>query len=268
MRPPPSSSPAASARALTLTRECPPPAALSTHRVYDVDGDFLLIEAAAVLPSWVSPQNSENRLLLAGGALHLLPLSLSSPPSSRPPKHERRLTLDDEDDDDEAGAGAADGWLEEWKAVDEVRHGAGKYRHEEIERAVWDRIAWCVPLRLLTDADSLRDAFARLSREAVAFAHATQADPKLCAPSSTRQSPGRAARPPAQDDAVPADADRARARAPAGARPEGGRGVLHARPVSAARASCSSPPLATGCRPAELPSSAQPVSPPRSAWPR
>ena len=29
---------------------------------FDTDGEFLLIEAAEVLPSWVSPQNSENRV--------------------------------------------------------------------------------------------------------------------------------------------------------------------------------------------------------------
>lgn len=32
------------------------------HRIYDSDGDFLLIEAAHVLPNWVTPSNSENRV--------------------------------------------------------------------------------------------------------------------------------------------------------------------------------------------------------------
>lgn len=31
-------------------------------RIYDADGDFLLIEAAQVLPPWVTPDNSENRV--------------------------------------------------------------------------------------------------------------------------------------------------------------------------------------------------------------
>lgn len=30
--------------------------------VYDSDGEFLLIEAAEALPSWVKPSNSENRV--------------------------------------------------------------------------------------------------------------------------------------------------------------------------------------------------------------
>jgi len=30
--------------------------------VYDSDGEFLLIEAAEALPSWVKPTNSENRV--------------------------------------------------------------------------------------------------------------------------------------------------------------------------------------------------------------
>jgi len=32
------------------------------HSVYDSDGQFLLIEAAEALPSWVKPANSENRV--------------------------------------------------------------------------------------------------------------------------------------------------------------------------------------------------------------
>ena len=32
--------------------------------VYDSDGEFLLIEAAEALPSWVKPTNSENRVRL------------------------------------------------------------------------------------------------------------------------------------------------------------------------------------------------------------
>jgi hypothetical protein len=32
--------------------------------IYDSDGEFLLIEAAEELPSWVTPTNSENRVRL------------------------------------------------------------------------------------------------------------------------------------------------------------------------------------------------------------
>lgn len=35
---------------------------LSMVSVYDSDGEFLLIEAAEALPSWVSPTNAENRV--------------------------------------------------------------------------------------------------------------------------------------------------------------------------------------------------------------
>lgn len=31
-------------------------------RVYDSDGDFLLIEAANTLPDWITPENAENRV--------------------------------------------------------------------------------------------------------------------------------------------------------------------------------------------------------------
>lgn len=34
------------------------------HSVHDSDGEFLLIEAAEALPSWVKPTNSENRVRL------------------------------------------------------------------------------------------------------------------------------------------------------------------------------------------------------------
>ena len=36
--------------------------AQARHSVYDSDGEFLLIEAADALPSWVQPSNSENRV--------------------------------------------------------------------------------------------------------------------------------------------------------------------------------------------------------------
>lgn len=30
--------------------------------VHDTDGEFLLIEAADVLPAWITPENAENRV--------------------------------------------------------------------------------------------------------------------------------------------------------------------------------------------------------------
>lgn len=31
-------------------------------RIHDIDGEFLLIEAADYLPSWATPENCENRV--------------------------------------------------------------------------------------------------------------------------------------------------------------------------------------------------------------
>lgn len=45
--------------------------------VSDNDGDFLLIEAAMELPSWVDPSNSDNRAYIHQGRLHLIPLPKS-----------------------------------------------------------------------------------------------------------------------------------------------------------------------------------------------
>lgn len=42
-------------------------------RVWDSDGEFLLIEAAFSLPRWINPANSENRVFVRGGRLHILP---------------------------------------------------------------------------------------------------------------------------------------------------------------------------------------------------
>lgn len=46
-------------------------------KVWDDDGSFLLIEAAEVIPSWLTPENSENRLLLYQGGCVLIPLPTS-----------------------------------------------------------------------------------------------------------------------------------------------------------------------------------------------
>jgi hypothetical protein len=43
----------------------------------DNDGDVLLIEAALELPSWLDPSNSENRVYIHKGLVHLIPLPSS-----------------------------------------------------------------------------------------------------------------------------------------------------------------------------------------------
>lgn len=50
-------------------------------RVWDNDGEFLLIEAAYALPRWLKPETSINRVWLAGGQLHIVPLPSSAAPS-------------------------------------------------------------------------------------------------------------------------------------------------------------------------------------------
>ncbi|KAK4051282.1 hypothetical protein OIO90_004763 [Microbotryomycetes sp. JL221] len=47
-------------------------------RVQDEDGEFLLIEAAEVLPKWITPQNATNRVWIYEGQLHLVPLEHKS----------------------------------------------------------------------------------------------------------------------------------------------------------------------------------------------
>ncbi|WCJ31995.1 hypothetical protein M5689_013441 [Euphorbia peplus] len=42
-------------------------------RVWDNDGEFLLIEAAFHLPRWIDPENSVNRVFIRHGDLHLVP---------------------------------------------------------------------------------------------------------------------------------------------------------------------------------------------------
>ncbi|KAJ6574750.1 SGT1-domain-containing protein [Mycena capillaripes] len=71
--------------------------------VFDSDGEFLLIEAADALPTWVTPTNSENRVWIYGSQLHIIPLTHISPPSRK--RQRRKLPgksdSDDEDDDQE-----------------------------------------------------------------------------------------------------------------------------------------------------------------------
>jgi hypothetical protein len=63
------------------TQAITPESAAGFNRAFDTDGEFLLIEAAEALPSWVKPTNSENRVrpwssgLVRGYIVHI---SLSS----------------------------------------------------------------------------------------------------------------------------------------------------------------------------------------------
>ncbi|KAL1638075.1 hypothetical protein SLS58_009001 [Diplodia intermedia] len=57
-------------------------------RLYDTDGEFLLIEAANTLPKWLNPGVAENRVWLNAGQLKIIPLA---GPATAPEK--RPLTL-------------------------------------------------------------------------------------------------------------------------------------------------------------------------------
>ncbi|KAI6031978.1 SGT1 protein-domain-containing protein [Pisolithus microcarpus] len=73
--------------------------------VNDSDGEFLLIEAADFLPSWVNPSNALNRVWLYSGRLHLIPSSHVSA-SNKPRRHpaamqqnEYGTTLEEDNED-------------------------------------------------------------------------------------------------------------------------------------------------------------------------
>ncbi|KAF7784710.1 transcriptional regulator family: SGT1 [Agaricus bisporus var. burnettii] len=68
--------------------------------VYDSDGEFLLIEAAQTLPSWVEPSNAENRVWIYRSRLHLIPISHVSPPSKRQRRRKYANNADESDDGD------------------------------------------------------------------------------------------------------------------------------------------------------------------------
>ncbi|KAL5078965.1 hypothetical protein RYX36_007386 [Vicia faba] len=60
---------------------------ISTHfpslsiRLWDSDGEFLLIEAAFHLPRWVNPETTDNRIFLRNGHIHIIPRSSLPNPS-------------------------------------------------------------------------------------------------------------------------------------------------------------------------------------------
>ncbi|KAF8925887.1 SGT1 protein-domain-containing protein [Dissophora ornata] len=50
----------------------------SVARVQDNDGEFLLIEAADHIPSWLDPDNSENRVFIYERNLHIIPIATTA----------------------------------------------------------------------------------------------------------------------------------------------------------------------------------------------
>ena len=109
----------------------------SVCSVFDSDGEFLLIEAADYLPSWVSPENAENRVWLYRGRLHLIPLSFVSAPSTK--TRSRRRHSGNESDDD--GLGNADeDWLSVKDALIVLRTNGQTEVSETVNSAISKRI--------------------------------------------------------------------------------------------------------------------------------
>lgn len=52
-------------------------------RIYDTDGEFLLIEAANTLPKWLNPDIAENRVWISNGHLRIIPPPSDSQTGSR-----------------------------------------------------------------------------------------------------------------------------------------------------------------------------------------
>ncbi|KAF9339721.1 hypothetical protein BGZ91_004942 [Linnemannia elongata] len=50
----------------------------SIARVQDNDGEFLLIEAADQIPAWLDPENSDNRVFIYQGNLHIIPIATTA----------------------------------------------------------------------------------------------------------------------------------------------------------------------------------------------
>ncbi|KAL2127886.1 hypothetical protein VTI74DRAFT_10015 [Chaetomium olivicolor] len=59
-------------------------------RISDSDGEFLLIEAAKVTPTWLSPENDTNRVWINNGKLLIIPVTTTTPTT---PSNSKPLTL-------------------------------------------------------------------------------------------------------------------------------------------------------------------------------
>ncbi|CAE6526345.1 unnamed protein product [Rhizoctonia solani] len=103
--------------------------------VHDTDGEFLLIEAADVLPAWITPENAENRVWIYRGHLHIIPLSYTSDPSTRPTQMNSNL-----DNDFDAQTSTED----HLTVTDALRlvfdDDAATRASDGVEQAAWNRV--------------------------------------------------------------------------------------------------------------------------------
>ncbi|KAJ7129973.1 SGT1 protein-domain-containing protein [Mycena crocata] len=105
--------------------------------VFDSDGEFLLIEAAEALPTWITPTNSENRVWIYSSQLHIIPLSHVSPPSR---KRQRRKLPGKTDSDDE-GEDDQEDFIAVEDSLKILRDGSiDTVASLETQNAVWGRV--------------------------------------------------------------------------------------------------------------------------------
>ncbi|KAJ3849925.1 SGT1 protein-domain-containing protein [Lentinula lateritia] len=108
--------------------------------VSDSDGDFLLIEAAEVLPRWVKPTNSENRVWIYSSRLHLIDISHVSPPSRKPRRRHEISGRNDEED--EYMAEELEDYIATEDALKLIRDpDIDTFAPSVVERIIWNRIS-------------------------------------------------------------------------------------------------------------------------------
>ncbi|KAJ3868424.1 SGT1 protein-domain-containing protein [Lentinula novae-zelandiae] len=108
--------------------------------VSDSDGDFLLIEAAEVLPRWVKPTNSENRVWIYSSRLHLIDISHVSPPSRKPRRKHEISSRNDEED--EYMAEELEDYIATENALKLIRDpDIDTFAPSAVERIIWNRIS-------------------------------------------------------------------------------------------------------------------------------
>ncbi|KZT74872.1 hypothetical protein DAEQUDRAFT_659111 [Daedalea quercina L-15889] len=113
-----------------------------TISVSDSDGEYMLIEAAEALPSWVTPTNAENRVWIYESHLHLIPLSHVSAPSSKPHRSRHPRSKDSDDEGDIAQGDDDDGFITVADALKLVRDPLiDTLAPPTAEQLVWKRIS-------------------------------------------------------------------------------------------------------------------------------
>ena len=106
--------------------------------IHDTDGQFLLIEAADHLPSWLTPTRAENRLWVYKDRLHLIPLDFKSPGI---PKKRRIFEIDNKFDDLNDDNDVNDAWIDLKKAIELVRDdNINTLAPQNVENAAFSRI--------------------------------------------------------------------------------------------------------------------------------